>query len=133
MENETLKKIFEFLEVKENKYSIVWKAMNGLPFTKEQLKVKGNLDLEGMDIQKLPTGLNITGSLLLNFTPIKRLPKGLKVGGDLQLQDCENLKSLPKDLKVRKGLWLYGTPLGRLPDEKILNMVKPNGYIGQIY
>ena len=133
MQIEQLKKIFEFIEARENKYSIVWKAMNGLPFTKEQLKIKGNLDLQGMDVKKLPNGLHVTGNLLLNFTTIKKLPMGLKVGGDLELQDCENLKSLPNDLKVRKGLWLSGSPLGRLPNEKILNMVKPNGYIGQIY
>ena len=40
MQIEQLKKIFEFLEARENKYSIVWKAINGLPFTKEQLKIK---------------------------------------------------------------------------------------------
>ena len=77
--------------------------------------------------------LNIKDDLHLYKSNIRSLPKGLKVGGDLQLQDCDNLKSLPKDLKVRKGLWLSGSPLGRLPNEKILNMVKPDGYIGKIY
>ena len=67
MQIEQLKKIFEFLEARENKYSIVWKAINGLPFTKEQLKIKGNLDLQGMDVKKLPNGLHVTGNLLLNL------------------------------------------------------------------
>ena len=133
MEIATLKNIFNFLEVKEKKLSIKWKMMNKIPFTKEQLRVKGDFDLQGEDIQQLPDGLHIKGDLLLNATPIKKLPKGLRVGGNLELQDCENLKSLPKDLKVRGGIWLAGTPLGRMSDEKILNMVKPDGYIGKIY
>jgi hypothetical protein len=133
MEIATLKNIFNFLEVNEKKLSIKWKMMNKIPFTKEQLRVKGDLDLQGEDIQQLPDGLYVKRDLLLNATPIKKLPKGLRVGGNLELQDCENLKSLPKDLKVRGGIWLAGTPLGRMSDEKILNMVKPDGYIGKIY
>jgi len=133
MEIATLKNIFNFLEVNEKKLSIKWKMMNKIPFTKEQLNVKGDFDLQGEDIQQLPDGLYVKGDLLLNSTPIKKLPKGLRVGGNLELQDCENLKSLPKDLKVRGGIWLAGTPLGRMSDEKILNMVKPDGYIGKIY
>jgi len=133
MEIATLKNIFNFLEINEKKFSIKWKMMNKIPFTKEQLRVKGDFDLQGEDIQQLPDGLHIKGDLLLNATPIKKLPKGLRVDGNLELQDCENLKSLPKDLKVRGGIWLAGTPLGRMSDEKILNMVKPDGYIGKIY
>ena len=133
MEIATLKNIFNFLEVNEKKLSIKWKMMNKIPFTKEQLNVKGDFDLQGEDIQQLPDGLYVKGDLLLNATPIKKLPKGLRVDGNLELQDCENLKSLPKDLKVRGGIWLAGTPLGRMSDEKILNMVKPDGYIGKIY
>jgi hypothetical protein len=133
MEIATLKNIFNFIEVNEKKLSIKWKMMNKIPFTKEQLYVKGDLDLQGEDIEQLPAGLYVKRNLLLNATPIKKLPKGLRVGGDLQLQDCENLKSLPKDLKVRGNIWLGGTPLGRMSDEKILNMVKPDGYIGNIY
>ena len=133
MEIATLKNIFNFLEGSEKKFSIKWKMMNKIPFTKEQLNVKGDFDLQGEDIQQLPDGLYVKGDLLLNATPIKKLPKGLRVDGNLELQDCENLKSLPKDLKVRGGIWLAGTPLGRMSDEKILNMVKPDGYIGKIY
>jgi len=133
MEIATLKNIFNFLEVNEKKLSIKWKMMNKIPFTKEQLNVKGDFDLQGEDIQQLPDGLYVKGDLLLNATPIKKLPKGLRVDGNLELQDCENLKSLPKDLKVCGGIWLAGTPLGRMSDEKILNMVKPDGYIGKIY
>jgi len=133
MEIATLKNIFNFLEGSEKKFSIKWKMMNKIPFTKEQLRVKGDLDLQGEDIQQLPDGLHVKRDLLLNATPIKKLPKGLRVGGNLELQDCENLKSLPKDLIVRGKIWLAGTPLGRMSDEKILNMVKPDGYIGEIY
>ncbi len=134
MESNTLKNIFNFLEKNDNRNApFIWKMMNKIPFTKEQLYVKGDLDLRGEDIEQLPAGLYVKRNLLLNATPIKKLPKGLRVGGDLHLQDCENLKSLPKDLKVRGNIWLGGTPLGRMPDEKILNMVKPDGYIGKIY
>ena len=46
MEKEALKRIFEFLAKKEQQNPpFIWKINNNIPFTKEELNVKGDLDL----------------------------------------------------------------------------------------
>ena len=46
---------------------------------------KGNLDLSGSPIEKLPYNLQVGGNLILSGTPIKELPNNLKVGRNLLL------------------------------------------------
>ena len=140
MVKETLKRIFDFLEEKENKLAEVkgtlrWKIAFNEPLTKEDLDIKGGLFLQHSDIPYLPEGLKIGGNLNLSYTPklkslpsdldikgdiylegsnIASLPEGLKVGGDLDLSDTQ-VESLPKGLQVGGTLDLRRTKITSLP------------------
>ena len=64
MEKEALKRIFEFLE--ENGEHIIplpVKIKLAMPIAKEELNVKGDLDLRSFIIKSLPKGLKIDGEL----------------------------------------------------------------------
>ena len=106
MEKETLKRIFDFLENKENKKNknketLRWKLFFNQPLTKDDLIVKENLDLANLKITSLPEGLKVGGSLYLtNCTNLASLPEGLKVGQYLNLSNCTSLTSLPEGLEV---------------------------------
>jgi hypothetical protein len=107
MENKTLKNIFNFLEEKEGKKSVLWKLFNNEPLTKDELVVKGSLDLSSSNITSLPKGLEVKGGLSLYESEIISLPEGLKVHGDLFIAD---------------------TKLEVYTDEELKEMVKP-GYV----
>ena len=112
MEKEKLKRIFQFLEDKEQQNSpFLWKILNNIPLTKEDLNVKGNLDLE--------------------WTNITSLPEGLKVGGPLDLSRT-NITSLPKGLKVGRDLYIAGTELKKYTDDELREMVKLGFIKGKI-
>ena len=100
MEKETLKRIFDFLEEKEeHNMPFKLKLIFNKPLTKEDLNVKGNLDLEESKITSLPKGLKISGWLDLSRSKIKSLPEGLEIGDSLFLVRT-SITSLPKGLKV---------------------------------
>ena len=155
MENKTLKKIFDFLEDKENKKNknkgtLRWKLFFNEPLTKDDLIVE-NLNLANLKITSLPEGLEIKDYLNLynctNLTSLPKglkvggylsldgcvilqsLPKGLRVGGSLDLYNCTSLTSLPKGLKVEENLYLLKTPLAKLSDSVLLKMIGSDGYI----
>jgi hypothetical protein len=67
MEKETLKKIFEFLEENgEHNPPLMWKLQNNIPITeKDDLIVKGSLDLSSSNITSLPKGLKVGGLLII--------------------------------------------------------------------
>ena len=74
MDNSTLKNIFDFLEKKENKKhkdrdNLVWKLRFGYPLTKEELNVKGSLDLRVTNITSIPEGLRLYLLLLNPMNP----------------------------------------------------------------
>jgi hypothetical protein len=138
MEKETLKKIFDFLEENgEHNAPLMWKLQNNIPITeKDDLIIKGDLDLTKTDIeslpdglkvennlslygckniQSLPEGLEVGGHLDLGYSNITSLPKGLKVGGSLSLFDCANITSLPEGLKVGRFLDLKHSNITSLP------------------
>ena len=118
--------------------------------TKEDLHIKGNLDLSGTSIQSLPKGLRVGeylylynssiqslskglkvgGYLDLSNTPIQSLPEGLKVGGSLDLSDTP-IQSLPEGLKVGGNLYIRNTPLSKkYAEEEIREMTeKTGGYV----
>ncbi len=134
MEKETLKRIFDFLEKKENKNPpFKWKLIFNEPLTKEELTIDGDLDLAFSQITSLPEGLEVKGDLDLNRSEITSLPRGLKVGGNLNLIDCKEITSLPAGLKVELNLYIRGTLLRKYEDDELIEMVKPsddvNGYI----
>jgi len=128
MDKKTLKNIMHFLEKEDNKSSVKWKLENNIPFSKEELNVKGNLLLQYTKITSLPEGLKVGGNLDLDGCYIfKSLPKGLEIGGYLSLTHSD-IKSLPKGLEVGKDLFIGNTLLAKLSDDELREMIKP-GYI----
>ena len=132
MEKETIKKIFDFLEDNEGKKSFLWKLLNDEPLTEDELNIKGDLELQGQDIQQLPDGIHVKNDLLLNSTPIKKLPKGLRVGDNLYIQYTK-ITSLPEGLQVGGNLHIYNTTLAKLSDDELRKMVEPGFIKGKIW
>jgi len=131
MEKEQLKRIFEFLEEKEQRNPpFLWKHINNIPLTKEELIVKGDLNLEDSEITSLPEGLTIEGDFFFYHSPVE-LPKGLKVGGHLSLIG-PNVTSLPKGLEVLGWLFITDTGLGIYSDDELREMIKPGFIKGEI-
>ena len=131
-----LKRIFDFLEAKENKIpkdkrTLTWKIMLNYPLTEEDLNFKGNLDLYKSKIKSLPKGLKISGNLTLYKTKITSLPEGLEVGGNLDLY-WTNITSLPKGLKVDDYLNIRETTLLEYTDDELREMIQPGFIKGQI-
>ena len=72
MEKEQLKRIFEFLEDKEEHNApFIWKWENNIPLTKKDLNIKGNFSLKRSKVKSLPEGLKVGGDLDLKFSKIK--------------------------------------------------------------
>ena len=135
MEKETLKRIFEFLEEKEeHNPPFLWKWKNEISLTEKDLDVKGNLDFSYSNIESLPEGLKVDGDLILTYCEnISSLPEGLIVRGNLILDECINLFSLPKGLKVYGTLYIYASPLGEYSNSQLRNMVGDGGYLNRIH
>ena len=136
MKIEQLKRIFDFLENQENKIhkdrdKFIWKLKFNENLTKEELNVKGDLNLISTKITSLPKGLKVFGYLDLSYSEIKSLPEGLEVSGELNLTDTE-LTSLPKGLKVGGNLDTTYTPLTKYTDQELRKMVKPGFIKGEI-
>jgi hypothetical protein len=133
MEKETLKRIFEFLEEKENNNPpFMWKLKNDIPLTEEDLNIEGDLDLHSCKkLTSLPKGLKVGGSLSLVFADIESLPEGLKVGDNLYLQRSK-ITSLPKGLEVKGELIIKNTALLEYTDKELKDMVKPGFIKGEI-
>jgi hypothetical protein len=157
MEKEQLKRIFDFLENQENKIhkdrgKFIWKLKFNETLTKEELNVKGDLnlistkitslpkglkvfgylDLSYSEIKSLPEGLEVSGTLDLTDTEVTSLPKGLKVGDGLNLAYCDNITSLPKGLKVGGDLDIHDTPLAKYTYDELIEMIKPGFIKGEI-
>ena len=127
MQIEQLKRIFKFLEEKgEHIIPLSVKINLAMPIAKEELNVKGDLNLRRSNITSLPEGLKVGGDLNLNFAKITSLPEGLKVGGSLDLSNTQ-VELLPKGLQVGGILILKYTELDRLT--KIPNGLKIGGLI----
>ena len=137
MDNNTIKKILDFLEEKENKKhserdNLVWKLRFGYPLTKEELNQKGNLHLSFTKITSLPKGLKVGGFLYLFMCKhLTSLPEGLKVGGILSLNHS-SVTSLPKGLEVGDDLQIEGTALTKYSDEQLREMIDPGFIKGDI-
>ena len=150
-------KFFQFLEDKEGKNApLRVKLLNPDKYkiTKDDLNVKGNLNLSDANIKSLPEGLRVGNDLdlsnctsltslpnglhigealyLTNCTSLKSLPDNLYVGGTLLLADCTSLTSLPTGLKVGRHLNLRYTPLAEMYNtDEIRDMIKATGgYVG---
>ena len=117
MDNTTIRNIIDFLEKKDNKKhkdrdTFIWKVKLGYPLTKEDLIVKGDLNLYKSDISSLPKNLKVEGNLNLSYAKIMHLPKGLKVG---------------------ENLLIMNTNLKKYTDEELIEMVKPGFIKGEIF
>ena len=133
MEKEALKRIFEFIEEKEGHNApFMWKLKNDISFTKEELNIKGDLDLSISKITSLPEGLKVGGDLYLRFSSITSLPEGLEVGGDLYLM-FSTISSLPEGLKVGGDIIIKRTLLEDYTNEELREMIKPGFIKGKIY
>jgi len=131
MEKEVLKRIFEFLEEKEeHKVPFIWKLINDIPITEKDLDFEGDLILTYSDIESLPEGLNVRGDLDLFGSKLASLPEGLKVRGYLDLR-YSSIESLPKGLKVR-DLHIWDTSLTKYTDEELREMIKPGFIKGKV-
>ena len=132
MKIEQLKRIFNFLEEKEeHNMPFKLKLIFNKPLTEEELNVKGNLNLEKSKITSLPKGLKVGGTLNLFKLKIKSLPEGLVVGGWLDLRFTK-VTSLPKGLEVDTFLVVSNTKLTKYSDEELREMVKPGFIKGRI-
>jgi hypothetical protein len=125
MEQQTVN-FFTFLKNKVNrdfpfkvKLAIAPELIN-----KEDLLVKGDLNLQDSTIQVLPDNLNVEGTLYLDRTPIKTLPKNLKVGKNLSLTST-NVEKLPRDLEVGGYLNIRSTPLANKYLKELLAEPEP--------
>jgi hypothetical protein len=153
MNKEQLKRIFEFLEGKEQQNApFKWKLLNNEPLTDEELNFKGNLNFFYTKLESLPEGLKVGGWLDLSYTPIISLPDDLYVGRNLYLRETK-IASLPKGLKVGGWLDLSYTPIISLPEglevggdlyikvtnltkytnNKLREMIKPGFIKGKIF
>jgi len=108
-----------------------WTKITSLP---EGLSVGIDLDLsECSNLTSLPEDLDVVGNLYLyNCTSLTSLPEGLKVI-TLQLEGCTSLTLLPKGLKVLGPLIIRYTPLKKLSDDELNEMIKPGFIKGKIY
>ena len=130
MEKEVIKRIFNFLEAKEElKQPLVWKLKTNMPLTKEDLKINGDLQLS--NITSLPDGLEVKGTLYLDNSSITSLPEGLKVGDDLSLYKTK-ITLLPKGLKVGRSLFIRNTPLEDYTNEELRDIINPGFIKGDI-
>jgi hypothetical protein len=133
MKKEALKRIFEFLQEKEEQNPpFKWKLLNNKPLLEDDLDVKGDLYLSSTEIDSLPEDLKVKYSLFLENTTITYLPEGLKVGHNLYLYNSR-INSLPKGLQVGGSLSIRHTPLEDYSDEQLREIIKPGFIKGEIY
>ena len=133
MKKEALKRIFEFLEEKEeHRTPLKFKLLNNVPLIEEDLNIEGILDLSFSSIKSLPEGLKVGGTLSLEYSTIQTLPEGLKVGGTLDLEHSR-ITNLPKGLEVGEHLYIKNTQLIKYTDKKLREMIKPGFVKGKIH
>jgi len=123
-----LEKVFNFIKEKRGyDYPVIYKLLNGIPLSDDDLNVKDDLDLGYSDITSLPDNLKVGGSLALSYTDITSLPNNLTVGGDLDLIRTK-ITSLPDNLKVGGYLFLDNTPLSkRYSKNEVRKMIEDRG------
>ena len=133
MKKEALKRIFEFLEEKEeHRTPLKFKLLNNVPLTEEDLNIEGILDLSFSSIKSLPEGLKVGGTLSLEYSTIQTLPEGLKVGSTLDLEHSR-ITNLPKGLEVGEHLYIKNTQLIKYTDKELREMIKPGFIKGKIH
>jgi hypothetical protein len=117
-EKKLVKNFFRFIEEHDEKkippYIKFSYFQNEL--TKNDLHVKGDLNLSNVSINTLPDGLLVDGDLNLRHTHLKKLPNNLTVKGNLDLYGSR-IETLPEKLKVGGDLTLSFTTIPYLPKD----------------
>ena len=72
MEKETIKRILDFIQKKENKKhkdrdNFIWKLKFNESLTKDDLVVNGDLDLTDSTLKSLPDNLEVKGDMQTRF------------------------------------------------------------------
>ena len=95
--------LFKFLEDKKGKPIPFEVKLIHAPetLTKEDLNVKGNLNLRDTKISSLPDNLTVGGYLYLDSTKISSLPDNLTVKGNLYLDQTPLAEKYSKE-QIRK-------------------------------
>jgi len=111
-----LEKVFEFIKEKRGyDYPVIYKLLNGLPLSEDELTIDGDLDLTNTNITSLPDNLKVGGDLVLENSKITSLPDNLQVGGDLVLENSK-ITSFPDNLYVGEFLDIRNTKINTIPD-----------------
>ena len=128
MNKEVLKRIFEFLEGKDNKRTpLTWKLINDFDSIDDKdLFYDDNFDLYGARVKRLPDNFTVKGYLDLRLTKIKTLPDNLTIDGDLYLTALE-IDSVPKNLKAHSMFAKYTTLSEKYSYKEIKDMIKEKG------
>lgn len=100
--------VFDFIKERRGyDYPFMFKLINELPFTDDELTIDGDLILFDMFYHTLPDNLTVKGDLLLGDSEFAKIPNNLKVKGVLDITN---------------------TPIASKYDEKtIKKMIKDNG------
>jgi len=98
-----IEKVFNFIREKRGyEYPFIFKLVNKLPLSDDELHINGYLYLNSSNITSLPDNLDVVGYLDLSHTKITSLPDNLYVGTDL---------------------YLYNTPLSRMYSVEVIRMM----------
>lgn len=123
---------FEFLEDKKGRsIPVVAKLVYGVPLTKGELTVRGDVFLQHSTTKTLPEGLHVVGSLVLYYSSIESLPKGLVVERALDLM-FTGISTFPKDIQVYGTVYLHETPLSKKYTSRELKKLYP-GIQGKVF
>ncbi len=121
-------KVFEFIKDKRGyKTPFMYKLINGLPLSEDELTFEDNLDLQYTDVSFLPDNLYVKGWLDLRDTKITSLPDNLRVNGSIFITNL-NISEIPNKLKFHGNFYIANTPLEEkyYPNE-ITKMIKDKG------
>ena len=127
-----LEKVFEFIKEKRGyDYPVIYKLLNGLPLSEDELTIDGDLDLTNTNITSLPDNLKVGGDLVLENSKITSFPDNLYVGEFLDIRNTK-INTIPDNLYVGGYLYLNYTPLSkRYSKEEIREMIEDmGGYLG---
>lgn len=89
----------------------------------ENLTVRGNLSIPGINISELPKGLKVRGRLNISGTQIADLPADIEVGEGINITNTM-VKTLPEGLKIKGGITVLAGDLDltSLPGETVLQI-----------
>lgn len=103
-----LDKVFDFIKDKRGyEYPFLYKLLNDIPLSEDDLNVRGDLTLYDSNLDTLPNKLTIMGDLLMSDSSFKKIPNGLKIYGDMYILNtpCSRMFT---DKEIKKIIKDYG-------------------------